>query len=62
MSCVRVCIHRVESAYHPCGTCKMGAGKAAMDVVDSDLRVAQKIRKSQLYSNIAQQSQCPLEH
>jgi hypothetical protein len=40
----------------------MGAGKAAMDVVDSDLRVAQKIRKSQLYSNIAQQSQCPLEH
>lgn len=28
----------VESAYHPCGTCKMGSGDR-MDVVDSDLRV-----------------------
>lgn len=29
----------VESAYHPCGTCKMGSGADDMDVVDADLRV-----------------------
>jgi len=28
----------VESAYHPCGSCKMGSGDR-LDVVDSDLRV-----------------------
>ena len=30
---------RVESAYHPCGGCKMGSGTDVWDVVDSDLRV-----------------------
>ena len=29
----------VESAYHPCGTCKMGAVDDPMSVVDSDCRV-----------------------
>ncbi len=29
----------VESAYHPCGTCKMGARSDMMTVVDSDTRV-----------------------
>ena len=29
----------VESAYHPCGTCKMGARDDAMAVVDSEARV-----------------------
>lgn len=29
----------VESAYHPCGTCKMGARSDSMAVVDSDARV-----------------------
>ena len=29
----------VESAYHPCGTCKMGSGADEFDVVDPDLRV-----------------------
>ena len=29
----------VESAYHPCGTCKMGSGRDPMDVVDAELRV-----------------------
>ena len=29
----------VESAYHPCGTCKMGSSKDPMAVVDPELRV-----------------------
>ncbi|MFW8636916.1 choline dehydrogenase [Cribrihabitans pelagius] len=29
----------VESAYHPCGTCKMGAAEDPMSVVDSECRV-----------------------
>ncbi|MCH2248449.1 MAG: choline dehydrogenase [Cognatishimia sp.] len=29
----------VESAYHPCGTCRMGAVEDPMSVVDSDCRV-----------------------
>ncbi|MEL6998319.1 MAG: GMC oxidoreductase, partial [Pseudomonadota bacterium] len=29
----------VESAYHPCGTCKMGAPDDPMAVVDPDCRV-----------------------
>ena len=29
----------VESAYHPCGTCKMGAADDPMAVVDEELRV-----------------------
>jgi choline dehydrogenase len=35
----RAVMEGVESAYHPCGTCKMGSGEGDMDVVDSDLRV-----------------------
>ncbi|WP_373475868.1 choline dehydrogenase [Sphingorhabdus sp.] len=30
---------KVESGYHPCGTCKMGDATDAMAVVDSELRV-----------------------
>ena len=29
----------VESAYHPCGTCKMGAADDSMSVVDPECRV-----------------------
>ncbi len=31
--------HEVESAYHPCGTCKMGAADDPMAVVDPECRV-----------------------
>ena len=30
---------KVESAYHPCGTCKIGAGDDPLAVVDAELRV-----------------------
>ncbi len=30
---------KVESGYHPCGTCKMGRDDDPMAVVDSNLRV-----------------------
>ena len=32
-------MEHVESAYHPCGTCKMGAADDPMAVVDPECRV-----------------------
>ena len=33
------CVENVESAYHPCGTCKMGSIDDPMSVVDPECKV-----------------------